>query len=806
MYLSINWLKEFVKLPKNISPEELAKKLTLHTVEVEKIENQADKFDKVVVGKILEVRKHPQADRLQLAEVQVGKNEVLHIVCGAPNIAVGQKVPVAMIGCLLPNGLEIKEAEVRGEKSQGMMCAPDELGLGDDHAGILILEDKAKIGEAFADYMGLDDQIMEVDNKSLTNRPDLWNHYGMAREISAFMSAKFIPQKINTKAVEKKADGFKLDVKVENSDLCQRYMAIGLEGILIETSPQWMQKKLLAVGLRPISNIVDITNYVMLELGQPMHAFDQTLVDKVVVRTAKSGEEIETLDGEKRKLDETMLVIADSAKALAVAGVMGGSSSEISQNTTKIIFESANFDYISVRKTATKLGLRTESSQRFEKGLDPNLCEQALARAVELTLQIIPTAKVVTEVIDLKQRRFDEVVSMSINLDWITKKIGIEIKPSKIIDILESLGFVVRREKHQLEITVPTWRAVRDISIPEDIVEEIARVYGFNEIIATRPVIKMMPPEKNIEKLLERKIKWLLAGAPALSEVYNYSFVGDEQLVKLGLLSSTHLALANPLSSDQTLLRQSLAPNMIWNVRSNQARFREFGLFEIGSVFSNIEGVLDKKGDGLERLPYQEKHVGIVLAGDKPQELFAKAKGIVEYLLEQLNLSFEWRSHDVALPWANASLSADLYVYDKLLGSINLLDARVAKNIGIKKEVVIGELSLIKLTQFSNERRVRKFVEDSKYPAVIRDLAFVIPEKILYSSLRAEIVKFNDLIAEAELFDVYQGNQLGGGLKSLAFHVKYQAERTLKGEEVDAIQEQLLKHLEGKFEAKLRDF
>jgi phenylalanyl-tRNA synthetase beta chain len=806
MYLSINWLKDFVKLPKGVTPLELGQKLTLHTVEVEKIEDQAQKFDKVVVGKILSVSRHPNADRLQLAEVQIDKKTQLHIVCGAPNIAPGQKVPVALVGSVLPNGLEIKEAEVRGEKSQGMLCAPDELGLGDDHAGILILDDHAKVGEDFARYMGLDDQILEVDNKSLTNRPDLWNHYGMAREISAFLSAKFTPFVANKKVLEKKGDGFELSVKVESSDLCPRYMAVGIEGVTVESSPSWMQKRLLAVGLRPINNIVDITNYVMLELGQPMHAFDQSLVDKIIVRTAKAGEEMETLDGEKRQLDQTMLVIADSMKPVAIAGVMGGGNSEIRPETTKIIFESANFDYVSVRKTSTKMGLRTESSQRFEKGLDPNLCELALARAVELTLQVCPAAKVVTEVIDLKQRRQSDDMVITVSIDEINSKIGLEIKPGRITDILESLGFVVKKEKHNFIITVPTWRTTRDIAIKEDIIEEIARVYGFNDIPATKPLIEMAKPDKNQEKSTLRKVRNLLAGAPGLAEVYNYSFVGEEQVRKLGLEPNAHLSLANPIASDQTLLRQSLAPNLIANVRSNQARFKEFGLFEVGSVFLNIESEYDKKGDGQEKIPYQEKRLGMVMAGDKPQELFAKAKGVVEYLLYGMNMNYEWRNHEVRLPWASTVLAADLYSYDKLLGTLAIVDQRIAKSAGLKREAAVLEISLDKLIRLNDEGNVRKYEEEAKFPSVVRDLAFVLPEKILYSELRGEMLKFDHLIKEAEVFDVYQGDQLGEGLKSLAFHVVYQADRTLTGDEVENLQKSLLKHLAEKFDAKLRDF
>lgn len=805
MYLSLNWLKDFVKLPKGMTPEELASRLTLHTVEVEKIENQARKFDQVVVGKILEVKKHPGADRLQLAEVLVDKKLQLHIVCGAPNIATGQKVPVALVGAILPNGLEIKEAEVRGEKSQGMLCAPDELGLGDDHSGILILDEKAKVGQSLAEYLGFNDQILEVDNKSMTNRPDLWSHYGMARDISALLNIKFREYVPNLKVLEKKADGFSLSVRVEASNLCARYMAIGIEGVEIQSSPEWMQKKLLAVGMRPINNIVDITNYVMLELGQPLHAFDQELVDKIIVREIKQGEIMETLDGLKRQLDKSMLVIADSSKPIALAGVMGGGNSEIRPETSKIIIESANFDHISIRKTSTKLGLRTESSQRFEKALDPNLCELALVRATELVLQVCPNAKVVTEVIDIKAKQVESIKKIELNFDWLLHKIGEEIKVSRITEILHSLGFQTEKIKHGLIVTVPSWRATKDVSLPEDILEEIVRVYGYNNLTSRMPLVPMLPPVMNQERLLERRVKGLLAGAPALSEVYNYSFVGDEQLKKLRLDSGKYLRLANPIASDQTMLRQSLAENLILNVRTNQARLKDFGMFEVGNVFHNFQGELEHGKNAAEYLPYQEVRIGIMIASEDALVSFDRAKGVVEYLMENLNLSYEWRKHEVVLPWASEQLAADLYVYGKLLGSIALVDQRVAKSLGVKREVSIAEISFPKLYRFVDQK-VNRFEEGSKFPAMVRDLAFVLPEKVLYSELRNSILQFDQLINEAELFDVYQGDKLGSGLKSLAFHVRYQADRTLASEEVDELQAKLLVFLGEKFEARLRDF
>ncbi len=333
MYISLNWLKDYVDIPRKVSPDDLGLLLTTHTVEIDDVINQAEKFKNVAVGKILEINKHPNADRLQLAKVDV-RNEILDIVCGASNIEVGQLVPVALVGAILPNGLEIKEAEVRGEKSFGMMCAADELGLGDDHSGIIILDKKAKVGQNFADYLGVKDTVYEVDNKSITHRPDLWSHYGLAREISAFLGVKFKEHNTNKSPLTpfNKGGEIKLKGKIEDYDLCPRYMAIAMDGIAIEDSPKWMQERLIAVGVRPISNIVDITNYVLLELGQPLHAFDAKLLgDKIVVRRAKNKEVIETLDGEKRKLDKNDIVITDGKNPDRKSTRLNSSHTDISR-------------------------------------------------------------------------------------------------------------------------------------------------------------------------------------------------------------------------------------------------------------------------------------------------------------------------------------------------------------------------------------------------------------------------------------------------------------------------------------------
>ncbi|MFA4941992.1 MAG: phenylalanine--tRNA ligase subunit beta, partial [Patescibacteria group bacterium] len=482
MYISLKWLKDFVNIPASITPEELGLKLTLHTVEIDGVEKQSEKFNNVVVGKILELKKHPQADRLQLVKVDIGK-EKLDIVCGAHNIKEGDFVPVALVGAILPNGLEIKEAEIRGVKSHGMLCAEDELGLGQDHSGILILT-KGKLGQNLAENLKLDDTVFEVDNKSITNRPDLWGHFGLARDIAAFLDIKLIEPKINLEKItklEKKGEVIKLKAEVKDAKLCPRYMAIAMKGIKIADSPQWMKERLSAVGMRPINNIVDITNYVMLELGQPLHAFDANLVKEIVVRRAEDKEMMETLDGQKRELNKEMLVIADDEKAIAIAGVMGGATSEISDKTDSIIIEAANFEPTQIRKTSQKLGLRTESSMRFEKSLDPNLCEQAIARVVELVKEICPGAVVASKLVDIKSFKInsDPIV---LDISWLNKTIGEEIGEKTIIKTLNNLGFKTTQKKNEITVNVPTWRATKDISIREDLMEEIVRIYGYNNL------------------------------------------------------------------------------------------------------------------------------------------------------------------------------------------------------------------------------------------------------------------------------------------------------------------------------------
>ena len=809
MYISLNWLNDFLSLPAKITPLEIAQKLTSHTAEVEGFINQAQQFDKVVVGKVLEVQKHPNADRLRLAKVDI-KSEELAIVCGAPNLAVGQLVAVALVGAVLPNGLEIKESEIRGEKSCGMICAEDELGIGKDHEGIMVLNSRAKIGESFASYLKADDIVFELDNKSLSNRPDLLSHYGIARELGVIFDLKLKPYEklLNRKVKFLSAKESSLEVKVDNKEACPRYLAVKINNVVVKESPAWLKDRLIAVNQKPINNIVDLTNYVLLELGQPLHAFDADKVKKIVVRLAKEGERIETLDEKERILSAEDVVISDGTKPLAIAGIMGGKDSGVSAETTSIILESANFKAAVVRKTSQKLGLRTEASTRYEKALDPLLTEIALFRFINLLNKLLPEATIASELVDINNTK-NEVKEIILDLNWLNKKIGQVIPRGQVISNLQKLGFTVTDDGTDvLTVLAPSWRATKDVSIKEDLVEEVLRLHGYDNIESRLPIETLTLPKINEERLLERKIKNILALKYNLSEVYNYSFVGEEQLKKLNIDFFKHLRLANPASDIQTMLRQSLVSNLTNNVKSNQAKLDEFGLFEIGSVFFNAPGNLKKEATGDSVIPYQEKHLGIVLAGDS-RDLFVKLKGLLDSFFKNL-INYEVETTFTELSefpgWVNKDVAAKVIVLGRELGVVAILSQEATLNLNLKKQVCLAEINLKDLSDLVLNISTSKFQELAKYPAVSRDLAFVLNEKILYNEVKAEIIKFNSLLKRVELFDVYSGDKLEPEEKSLAFHLFFQApDRTLTAEEVDIIIKDLMQHLELKFEARLRD-
>lgn len=810
MYISYNWLQDFIKIPNKINSQNIADKLTAHTVEIENVISQTDVFKNVVVGKVLEVEKHPNADKLNLAIVDTGKDK-LKIVCGAQNLKIHQFVPVALVGAILPNGLEIKQSIIRGESSSGMICAEDELGLGDGHSGIMVLNKKTKPGESFADYLKLNDIVFEVDNKSLSNRPDLLSHYGLARELSAILEIKLKPyNKIIGSYLDLSNDSKikNLNIDIENKNAILRYSAIKIENIKIEESPEWLKNRLIAVNQKPINNIVDLTNYVMLECGQPMHAFDARKIKKIKVRLANNNERLVTIDNQNRNLLENDIVITDGQEPIALAGIMGGKNSEIVADTTNFILESATFNAEYIRRTSQRLGLRTEASTRFEKSLDPELAVEAIHRFLSLLKEISPNLKVSSQIFDFYPNKFIEK-NIILDLDWLKNKIGQEVPRDKVLSILSHLGFKVSKSAQKLEVSIPSWRATKDVREKEDLAEEILRIYGYDQIKAVLPTEQLSIPETNYELIIERKIKNILALKFNLFETYNYSFVSEDYLTKLDVDFFNHLKLANPLSETHNLLRQSLIPGLINNIKANQAKGEGFGFFEIGYTFFNAPGEFSKDKDNQNRLPYQEKKLALAITG-KNVDLFNKTKNILTSFCREIigqNVEIVFSGAENPPGWSQSEICAKFFVNKEDLGYLGLIKTETIKKLNIKTEVALLEISLPTLYKIIKNHPLTSFFEPPKYPAVVRDICFVISQKVMYNDIKKELATFNPLLKSAELIDVYIGNKLDKNEKSLTFRLYYQAEdRTLISSEVDGIQNDLLEKLSERFQAKLRNF
>ena len=806
MFISLNLLEEFIPLRKKYKAHDLALDLTMHTVEIEGYQDLADKYQQVVVGEALEVKKHPQADRLKIAIVDVG-TEKLSIVCGAPNLETGQKVAVALVGATLPIGLTITEAEIRGEHSQGMICAEDELGLGDNHDGIMVLDKKAKTGQSLAKHLGLDDIIMEIDNKSLSNRPDLWGHYGIAREIAAFTGIKLkYYDKVFKSKIKIKEDKDNLNIKIEDDKLCPYYSVVKVKNIKVSESPLWLKNRLLAAGLKPINNLVDISNYVMIELGQPLHIFDANGIDKILVRKAKEAEKIELLDKTEKELSSNNLLITDGKMPLAIAGIMGGLVSAVKDDTKEIIIESANFEAVNIRKSSLGLGLRTDASSRYEKSLDVNLCPLALKRALDLIIQIIPDIEIDSQITasdDIK----DETKLIDLNLPWLYKRIGKEIDREKVIKILVSLGFEIKNDEgDDLQIKVPSYRATKDVSIAEDLLEEVSRMIGYDNLEPASPSSILEVPIISYDHKVVEKIKDILAKDVNLSEVHNYSFVGTKQLNKLGISYDNYLSLANPLTEHHTLLRQNLIVNILENIKTNQAKFKDIEIFELGEVYLNVPGKLQQRNLQQSYLPHQEKRLAICLASDKEQ--IQRIKDILQTFVNKLlnnNKEISFQAFEFVPAWANKQKSALVKYESEDIGYIYTLNKKIAKEIGIKKHTVVSELNVKVIKDLLKKQADKKYINLPKFPALERDLAFLVDKKVPYEDLKNDIFSFHKWIENVELFDVYQGENIDDTSKSLAFHVKYRLqERTLEAKEVDKMQVDLIQYLQDKYKAKIR--
>ena len=816
MLISLNWLKKHVSLPGSLAATEIAERLKLAVVEVENCRAAGEALAGIVVGKVISAEKHPQADKLKLCQVDIGKEKV-QVVCGGSNVRQGMLVALAKVGARVRwHGQgeleELKPTTIRNVESFGMICSSGEIGLGEmflakEEREIVDLTNlKLKVGLPLAKALNLDDAVLEIDNKSLSHRPDLWGHYGLARELSAIFRRPM--DSCKTREIKKARGNFDLKVKIEATELCPRYMAAAVSGVKIAQSPDWLKKSLLSVGLRPINNVVDITNYVMLDLGQPMHAFDASRLNSnvktqnsklIIIRKAEQGETLETLDGEKIILKNSDLVIADSEKPLALAGVIGGQNSGVDNHTTEIIFESANFAPATIRRTSTRLGLRTESSIRFEKGLDPMLCQTALERAVEFLLEMSPGAKVValTEAGNFRPGKL--TVKMPAN--FLARKLGLDIPAKEAKEILSGLGFEIKIKKDEWAIQTPSWRA-RDVVSAEDVAEEVLRIYGYDKIPSALPSFQIVPPEMERSHQLEHRSREILAGGLGFSEVYNYSFVSREQASKLGDRAA-YLELDNPLSKEKPLLRRSLLPNLLENVAKNIEFFDEVKIFEIGKVYLAEEAGPRAAVNGNELLPRQDVWLTAIFAAKKENQPFNEARRAAENIFAELGWPLLATQPAKARSWEHPTRVAEIALAEKPIGRIFELNPALADNFGLSVRLGVFELNLTELSALKNPPSAYAAV--SSFPEAVRDLAFVIDQQTTHAEIIAAIEEADPLLKSIELFDVFEGKGVPENKKSVAYRLVFShLERTLNSEEVETAVKKAAEILKKKFGAEMR--
>lgn len=805
MKYSYNWLKELSGT--KLSPEKAAELLTMHSFEIEGLEKNNNNFDGVVIGEILEITKHPNADKLQIAIVETHFNASrvkLQIVCGASNIAVGQKVPVATVGTILPKNLEIKEAEIRGVKSFGMLCAEDELGLGDDHAGILILDKKAKVGDAIEKYLKINkDSILEI--KVLPDRAhDILSHVGVARELAILENRKFDYAFSELILPTKKSQ--KLKVEIKDTDLCKRYIGAVLENITIKESPAWLKERLQACEIRPINNVVDATNYVMLEIGQPLHAFDfENIITEnnpkqaqIIIRKARNNETMILLDGSEIKLTENNLLITNGEMPLALAGIMGGRNSGINEDTKTIIIEAASFHAINIRKTRTALGLNTDSSYRFEKDLDPNLTEKALVRVIEI-LEHIAGGKL-EGVVDIYPKKIKPVI-IKLDQEYISQLLGEKIPEKEILNILNLLEIKnsphpspllgKERGRRLFALEVPTYRL--DLRTQEDLIEDIGRIWGYEKIISRPMIAEVLPAKINSQVFFERKMQDILIGL-GLDEVYNYSFYSADDLRKTGFSENEHFQLANPMNPDQEFVRSEMSINILKNVRENLKNFSEFGIFEIAKGYSL------KNNQSVEK---RNLILAKVLEKDNNSETFYNLKGIVEEVLETLGLkNAEFLTIKKAENLMNSERTASISMNGKIIGFVGEINQAVLASYKIHKRTAIAEINLGLLRQgFGGPKKnILEYKSINKFPVVSRDISMTVPKEIKYVEIVA-LAKKNggELIDNILLFDRFEAKN------SMAIRIEMSAkDRTLESAEIDAIMERIILSLEKDLKVEVR--
>ena len=770
----MNWIGDFVDLS-GLDKKALIKNFTLSTAEVEDIIEKGNNLSGVVVAKILSVENHPESKKLHLLKVDKG-DEVVDIVCGAPNVREGMKVALATLGGQIGD-ITIAPRKLAGYTSYGMCCSEAELGISDDNSGLWEITDDIPLGTDIKEAYDIDDIIFEVDNKSLTNRPDLWSHYGIAREFATITGRELkCPDLLDTKQFENLPP---VAVDVKATELCYRYSAIKVENVTRKLSPVNMRIRLYYCGSRAINFLADLTNYVMMELGQPMHAFDNAKVDRIEVQTFPQPFKFQTLDGVERNIDENMLMITSGNEPVAVAGVMGGDASKIDETTTSLLLESATFDGVSVRKTTTRIGLRTDASQRYEKMLDPELCHIATQRVLKLICDLDPEARVISSFTDSYVKHYP-TITLNFDKRYVDRYTGIDIPTETIVKTLTSLGFGLTVDGDSFTAVVPSWRATKDVTIKADIIEEITRIYGYDNFEIFTAESPILPKRKETLKSEEDRMKDLLVKSYRLHEVHSYIWSDIKKNEELGIETPDNVRIINAQTPDHAILRRSMIPTLLSFAKENKAYADDFGIFEIGHT---VEG---KRENG--ECDEQNK-LGVVLYSKTQSEeaLFLRATQAVRELAEDiLHKSPEFVSAEPDYDFEHPVNSFDITVDGAKIGYIAVPHPTVSENIDKKCALAFFE---IKTEAFAKTPvGSLKYSEPSKFPAIEIDVTFATdPQTLVFSKLLESARNAaGSLLSDMWLKDIYQGDD--GYAVTLRFSF-LSRERTLTKQELTPVVE-----------------
>ena len=807
MKVSLNWVKKYVDLPDYITTKQIATDLTLRTVEVEGYENTEEKFHDIIVGKILEVNEHPNADKLRVCKVDIGEGEPKQIVCGGSNLYTNEMVVVCKPGAEVywhgeSELMKIKDSKVRGVDSYGMICGAEEVYL----ENIFPAKDEDEIvdlagidcypGQSITEIIDMKDVVLEIDNKSLTNRPDLWGHYGIARELSAIYD-------VDLKPIEKvKIDSNlpKYDVVIEDTTKCQRYVAVEIDNVYEKRSPLWMQSAIIKGGMRPINAIVDITNYVMMAVGQPLHAFDKTHVDgnKIIVRNARDGEELLLLDNNTIELTTDDLVISDSKDAMALAGIRGGKKDSILPETTGVVLEVANFTAKTIRKTGKRFDEKTDASIRYEKNLDTQRVEEGLNLALALFKEIFPESKIVAfnDVYPVKTKN----EKINVSEKFLDTRLGKKIDRETITRVLTRLGYEVNYKNGIYTVVVPTYRSTGDVSLKDDVMGDIARLFSFESFEAQPLTISFDHAVLQNKVLLETRIKEYLSNRCGFYEIFTYPWINEKYIDAASLNKEDSIKLATPPSPEEAYLRSSLVPGMLEAISKNLRYFDSFKMFEMAQVF--IKGEYHESSED-ETLPIHKKLLTGSIVGSNPKEIFYELKGVIENIsrythMKELNFTTECEKPS----WADINAYLAIKLDNEIVGYMGLLSVKTMNDAKIKRtNVAIFELDSDMFIPL--ESRTNKFKHIPVLPSVEKDLSLIVDENITWADMTKYI---RSKASDIKFIEEYRGNQIPERKKSIMLRVTFDSgDTTLTSEEINTKLDAIIRTLNKMCGAVLRE-